>query len=424
MSLKDKLVAIDSANQAEAIRKSAPSGWEPGVEWRGEDGDITCYPTQEAPTVQDWDDLIRHFGFDPEKIEVHPDYPVEARAWDAHYSGNHPLSAVHASQVFRYYKARLRERGSAKLDDDLALLRPEILRWKPRKIVWAKEEVGVFLATIADVQIGKGDHGGTEQILEQFYDLLDQLADELERQKKRGTLGAVGYVAFLGDLIEQCKGSYASQASTTDLTVTRQVLGMKRLAILVLKLFLRYFETVVCVAVPGNHGQASRTGKDPDSVPSDNWDVQVLVHAVEQIHENPAFGPERLKLVIPKEEEVAVTLDLGGVLTTFVHGHVTRSGATVQKKLVEWWKGQAHDERLHGDSKILISGHYHHPTCMNDGAKTWMMAPACDPGSVWWENLGGGSAAPGIMTVRIGEDCGPRGWDDWKVSAPRGYERP
>jgi hypothetical protein len=101
-------------------------------------------------------------------------------------------------------------------------------------------------------------------------------------------------------------------------------------------------------------------------------------------------------------DELDLTLDVCGTITTITHGHLGRSGATAAKKQVEWWKKQAHGCQPAGESVLLLTGHYHHFTVTQSGAKTHIQCPALEGASDWWRFQSGDEAPPGVLTLVVG----------------------
>ncbi len=54
---------------AKKPRRQHPEGWEPGVQWNGNEGTVTTtgMPAENAP---DWATVLRVWGLDPEHFEV------------------------------------------------------------------------------------------------------------------------------------------------------------------------------------------------------------------------------------------------------------------------------------------------------------------------------------------------------------------
>ena len=405
--LSDRIAAIHAAkNAGKPAGPPAPKGWEAGIHMSGDSGELsTGALTKPVESPNEWAELLAIWDLDPEKFEVVGD--PEFRAWDANLGEG-------SLQRFYYYKAKVRLRVDALMADDWSELADTISKWRLPKPS-GTEGAPPTLVLVSDTQFGKGDHGGFPTILRVVSESMTALEAELQRMKRRKQLSDVGYLCFLGDLIESCKGSYASQQSTSDLPISKQVLVVKRFAVEMTKLMLRFFPQVVMVAVPGNHGYASRNsaGK-PDSIPSDNWDTIAPFMAFEQMCERKDVA-ERLRFHLPEGEEIAVTLDIGGELVTFVHGHITSGGSGPEGKMMNWWKNMSHTGQLHGASKLLFSGHYHHPRMVMSGSKTWFQLGALDCGSQWYENATGQDTPPGMTLIQVSKDLEPRGWDHYKL---------
>ena len=69
-NLAERLAAVENqAEHEDAIKtRQVPAGWEPGVVWDGKKGTLTTDTVYENP--EDWSDLLRARGLDPDKYEV------------------------------------------------------------------------------------------------------------------------------------------------------------------------------------------------------------------------------------------------------------------------------------------------------------------------------------------------------------------
>ena len=68
----------------------------------------------------------------------------------------------------------------------------------------------------------------------------------------------------------------------------------------------------------------------------------------------------------------------------FTHGHLTAGGGTPAKKIENWWKGQMFGLNEAGDNpvgvaRMIVHGHYHHFTAVQQGGRTIMGVPAMSP---------------------------------------------
>jgi hypothetical protein len=171
-------------------------------------------------------------------------------------------------------------------------------------------------------------------------------------------------------------------------------------------------ERIVVPVVGGNHGENNRVDGKVATTFADNSDLEVF----EGVAEACAANPERyghVSFVIP-HEQLTLTLQPveGGPILGLAHGHqAKRGGTTPQQRVAAWWAGQAFGMRPIGDADILLTGHHHHLSVIQDGPRTHFLAPTIDSGSQWWEETAGRPTVPGMLSFRITRD----GWDDLKL---------
>jgi hypothetical protein len=67
------------------------------------------------------------------------------------------------------------------------------------------------------------------------------------------------------------------------------------------------------------------------------------------------------------------------------------------------------------DAQILFAGHLHHLVISEATGRTMIQCPAMDGGSKWFTSSSGASAPAGMVTLLIGSDLAPRGWDALKI---------
>lgn len=390
MSLADDLAA-DAAQSVRRDRPTHPQGWEPGIAWNGQTGTITSRPIAEPGP--DWAELLRVWGFDPDKVEVVE--PVQVRTWDAAIGNGE-------TRTMWYYRAGIRHRreGAPDVGDLIA----EVRRHRPRKPPAQTERVnGAFVYCAADWQIGKkGTKDGAEpRILQSF----DAAAERYRELRKIGRQFDAIYFLGLGDLVEGCQGHYDMQAYEVELDQRAQDRLARELWIAGVKALAPLAPRMVCAAVGGNHGENRKDGKAFTTF-ADNRDVAVVENAARALVENPkAYG--HVSFVLP-EEQLTITIDVGGLIVGLAHGHqARRTGRSkddmspVQGKVREWWKDQAFGRRPVGDADLLITGHYHHLSLLSDGGRTHMQAPTMDSGSQWWEETAGMPTTPGALTFTV-----------------------
>ena len=382
MSLADELASLGP-------RHKHPDGWTPGVEWDGKTGRITAPTDNRQP---DWRSLLQMWDFDPEEYEVVE--PVQVRTWDA---------AIGNGEVRRMWYHRAGIRRKVRGGPDVAELIAEIRRHKPRTTA-TEGSTCAFVYVMSDPQVGKK---GTEATIRR---VLDSYAAGVARVKELRRIGRTFdrfYFLTLGDLVEGCRDHYAMQTFEVELDKRSQVRTARRLVIKGIETFAPLFAEGVLAGVGGNHGENRVDGKAYTTF-ADNADVEVIETAAEVLAAAPAYG--HVRSVIP-DDQLTLTLDIMGTIVGLAHGHQARRGATPQAKVKEWWKGQAFGMRPVGDATLLLTGHSHHLSIVQDGPRTHIQAPTSDSGSQWWEETAGIPSIPAALTLTIG----PNGWDDLKL---------
>lgn len=396
MSLTDDILEKhESIEQAKREHAKAPNGWEPVVETTGDKG-IAVTPALEVPNA-DEEFLIKQWELDPEDWKI--DGNVGVRRWQT-ANGNWLYS----------YKADLVKRSQGVQEEipDYDELIKEIKKAKPSKKPAPTGEMA-FVVCIADSQVGKIDGGGVEGTVARFLEDIESVVERVKDLRKLGRDIGTLYVLGLGDIIEACFGSYPSQQFTVELNMRDQVKLARRIILKAIKRWAPLFDKVVVAAIGGNHGAASRISGKPVTDPGDNQDVAVFEQVVELLQENPeAYG--HVSSFIPNDE-MSLTLDICGTITTITHGHITKGGSDPAKKLMNWWKDQAHGMLPAGESTLLLTGHYHHLIVVQDGAKTFIQCPALEGGSDWWRNLAGQESPPGLLSLVVGKGE----WQDLQV---------
>ena len=87
-------------------KKVTPPGWEPGVVWNGEKGEITTNTVYD--TVGDWDDLLRERGLDPDIYEI----VCDTIRWTSYDGWKRDAVGEEAYSTICYsYKAEIRLRA-------------------------------------------------------------------------------------------------------------------------------------------------------------------------------------------------------------------------------------------------------------------------------------------------------------------------
>ena len=394
MSNLDELKKIQSEiSEAKKPPRKHPEGWEPGITWNGNEGTVT---TMGGPLDQaaDWSAVLKVWGLDPEHFEVIE--PILFNVW-----GN-PEGVPN-----RQWKGKV-IRKTVERGVDLEDIIEEIKKHKPSKPI-AFDGSTALVVGLSDLQMGKGEGGGSAGIVDRFLAGIDEVEARWKELLKTGRPLDRLVVLGLGDLVESCEGHYAMQAFQADLDRREQVKVVRRLIVKALTQWSKFAPKIVVAAVPGNHGENRQGGKAFTTF-SDNDDVAVFEQVAEILGANPeAYG--HVSFIFP-QDELTVTLDVHGTILGLAHGHQARKGGTTAAaKIRTWWKDQAYGMRKVADATILVTGHYHHLSILTEGTRTHMQAPSLDGGSQWFTETAGVKSAPGLLTFTVSE----LGWDDLRV---------
>jgi len=381
-------IAAEAAQSVRATKPSYPEGWQPGVAWDGTHGTITGESANASP---DWTALLRYWNFDPAEYEIAGD--VQVRTWDA---------AVGNGEVRRmwYHRANLRRKraGAADLSDLLAIVGKRRAANPPA----VSPNESAYLLVLSDWQLGKR---GTPATIERIVAGIDRSAARARKLKPASI-----WLPALGDLGEACDGQYSMQTWESELDRRDQGILTRRLLLYAIDAH-RSIAPVVMPAIAGNHGEHRKDGKAFTSW-ADNDDLAWPEQVAEACSANPsAYGSVRF--LIPREQlTLTVQPVADGPIVGLAHGHqAKRGGTTAQQRVENWWKGQAFGMRPTGDAQILLTGHAHHFSIIENGPRTHIQAPTVDSGSHWFAESSGMDSKPGMLSLVITRD----GWDDIKL---------
>jgi hypothetical protein len=370
-----------------------PTGWEPGVEWDGTQGQITAQWDHKVP---DWGALLALWDFDPAQYEI-VDGTVQVRAWDA---------AIGGGEVRRmwYHRAAIRQRRAAALDvaDLIALV-------KRRKPLAPAGDAGgsAYFLGLNDWQLGKK---GTAATVDRITDAIDASVKRIRDLRMIGRRIESIYLAGIGDLPEATSGHYETQLYEIELNGRDQAKLARRLVTYAIERHASLAPKIICPAIGGNHGEKRQNGKITTSQ-GDNTDLEIFEGVQEALATNPAaYGHVRFHI---PGDDVAVTFQplAGGPIVGLNHGHTAPGGGIPQLKLTNWWKDQAFGRRPIGDADLVVVGHFHQLLFHNNGGRTLIIAPTIDSGSPWYANQYGKDSQPGMLSFLIN----PSGWSDIQI---------
>lgn len=387
MSFEDRLKNLVDGTEQEALqppKREREAQWRPGVEWRGDEGEVTT-AAMFVDQHPDWNAVLEVWDLDPTKFSVIE--PVLFNAWDAAI-GNGEIRRM------RQYKAKV-VRKKTELEFDMDKLIDEIKKHKPKKAQPLTGE-GVFNVVLADWQIGKPEGGGTQATAQR---VLNAIGDVLIRAKELKRLGRpLGTLQILwtGDSVEGCLGHYEFQTFGVDLDRRGQINAVRTLLLEAIRQWSPHFSEIKICAVGGNHGEnRNKNGKAYTSL-ADNDDLLVI----DQIRDAMEFNKDtygHVKTFIASDH-LNLTVDTCGWILGLTHGHVAKETGTAEQKMKRWLERMALGRQPIGDCDLLISGHYHHLRQADWGSVQWLQAPALDGGSEWFRQIRGEQSQPGVLT--------------------------
>jgi hypothetical protein len=391
MSLLDDL---DKAPEnARKEKRKHPTGWEPGVEWDGQKGQITAQWDHKVP---DWGALLALWDFDPAQYEIIE--PVQVRTWDA---------AVGNGEVRRmwYHRANIRRKRAG--GPDLDALIADIRRRRPSRLSEPDVAEGAYFLALNDWQLG---HAGTAEMVDRITAGIDDSVKRIRDLRRIGRRINAIYLTGLGDLPEATSGHYPMQQFEVELDGREQAKLARRLLLYAIDRHRDLAPRIVCPAVAGNHGEKRQDGKAYTSF-GDNMDLEIFEGVGEALATNPAaYG--HVSVVVPRNELTLTVQPIeGGPIVGLAHGHQARvGGSSAQLKLRSYWSGQSFGGQPVGDADILLVGHFHQFMVHIDGKRTLMIAPTVSR-SQWFRETHGTDSEPGMLSFLLTRD----GWDDLKL---------
>lgn len=397
----ERLLKLETADEPTKAKQTQPSGWEPGVTWDGNKGELTTSTLYEAP--KDWSDILRERGLDPEVYEVVGNSIrwTSYDGWKRDGVGEEAYSALCFS-----YKAQIRLKGQS-LDFDCEDLYREIKADKGTKEPKETAERTLFV-NLSDWQIGNGDAGGVRTQIEALVMIPDMITDRIKRLKKSGRPVQAVVIAGLGDLLEGTCGFYPSQQFLTEIDRREQTRVVRRALTEIVRTVAKTGLQVTVTAVAGNHGENRQSGKRITGF-GDNDDVSVFEQVAEIFAESEY---KNINFRLPTDR-MAVAIEAHGQIISFTHGHLPRPAANAAETMWGWWAKQAMGRYYPAvaDASILVTGHYHHLNVKQQEGRTVFVCPSLTAVGDWFSNTSGVQTVPGTLTFVVDEN----GWNDLEV---------
>lgn len=373
-------------NLQPAPKIDAPNNWRPAVEFDGTNGEATTrgFLPDEQPN---FDEFLVEAGFDPALIEI----VGEPRTSRWQVARPFPLDP----QWLTAYRFRFKKRVGT--NPDLPLLYAEAK--KTRKPVPKATETGkVFVACLADFQVGKVDYrGGSKELVQRVLASYDRI----EAQLKRGKYERI-FALDLGDIIEGIENAAnMSQLQGNDLSVMQQVDLAASLVWDFLKMATKY-APVTYASIGSNHCQW-RVNKQAIGKPGkDDWGIVIL----QQLRRLATEVGLPVDFLVPHEEEESLIFDAFGDgfhLVGIAHGHQFSR----PENAITWWRQNTFGNQTISAASILLTAHFHHLRVVeagqshNGGSRFWVQATTSDNGSSWFKRVSGEDSVPGITCLEL-----------------------
>ena len=356
----------------------------PRTEFDGGEGFIQTGATASAP--DDYEALLREFGYDPARVEIVGSPRVSRWQQRSRIRGTSEYEVVWLSA----YKFAISARG---FDVDLPALYNEVrkTKYKPREHASAQTTIVVCWA---DIQTGKVDHlGGLSEMLHRLEQKRTNLAAYLKTQKFDHIV-----VADVGDIIEGFS-NFPAQHRTNCLSLMDQVDVAATEFWKTIRLCAE-FAPVDVLSIPSNHCAWRREGKNAGK-PTDDWGLHISKRL--ERHNEEAQLPVTFHR--PPDWREMLEFDIRGTSLGLAHGHQVNNPDQTKN----WFAKMTHQGELRAD--VLVTGHFHffrvQPSGRNPitGRSKWhIQCPTLDNGSAWVKNKMGEDGDPGLAVFRITDD--------------------
>lgn len=374
MTLEDRLNELTKYPAAEDIKYS------PRTEFDGTTGFIQTGPTTTAPT--DYDDLLTQFGYNPEVVQIvgHP----RVSKWEqrSRVRGTSDYETVWLSA----YKFQIAAKGPISRTTDLDSI---VAKVKKTPKPGTGPHWLVFQA--GDLQIGKRSRdGSTEQIVERYFQSLEDTVTEFKALKRHGIEGI--QISMPGDMCEGNQSQAGKNLWLTQETITEQGRILRRLMMATVEAFAPLVDQVLLCVVNGNHDEAQRV---QNTYPGDGWATESAIAVGEALTLNPAsFG--HVTVQVPEKWSGSMTIGVGDTVVTVVHGHQWRPNQGFR-----WWSDQAMNNQPAGAAQILQHGHYHTWQIETTEHKTRIQSSTFDCGSDWFRERRGAGNRRGALVYLL-----------------------
>jgi hypothetical protein len=369
-----------------APKIDAPKDWRPALEFDGTNGTATlpALPDDELPN---FDEFLKEQGFSPDEYEI-VGTPRTSR-WQV--ARPFPLEPQWLSSWRFHFRKRI---GSV---PDLPTLYATAK--KTRKPATKQTDSGkVFIACLADFQVGKVDYkGNTESLVQRIMESYDRI----EAQLKAGKYQHI-YALDLGDIIEGIdNASSMNQLQGNDLSVMQQVDLASALIWDFLKMATKY-APVTYASIGSNHCQWRVNRQQIGKPGKDDWGIVIL----QQVRRLAVEVGLPITFLIPNPDEESLVFDAFGDgyhLVGIAHGHQYSR----PENALTWWRQNTFGNQTIASASLLLTAHFHHLRVVeagashNGGSRYWVQASTSDNGSGWFRRISGEDSVSGITCLEL-----------------------
>jgi hypothetical protein len=177
--------------------------------------------------------------------------------------------------------------------------------------------------------------------------------------------------------------------------VTEAIRIVRRLMLHQLAVLSSMADEVLVPVVAGNHDLVRRDRNVPMN---DSWAIEAAVAVQDALELSGQY--EHVTFIYPDPDELTITVDAGGYVVAFTHGHVVSN----PDRMLGWWEDQAFGRQEAGEADMLASAHFHHYRMRSAGRRrTWLQIPAQDGGSDWYRVKKGEDQSAGLISVWLGQ---------------------
>ncbi len=368
-----------------APKITAPTGWNPAVEFDGSEGEATT-PGFEQGDKPDFDKFLVEAGFDPSEIEI----VGEPRTSRWQVASPWPAEP----RWLTSYRFRFRKLGAKQ---DLPLLYSQAKK-NIKKATKATNADKALVILWSDLQVGKtASRGNSQDLIERCLTAISTIVTEIKATKPSRVI-----VADVGDIIENFSNAAdMAQIQGNDLSLMQQVDLATTLTWDLLKQVAAIVPEVTYASIGSNHCQF-RINKQRVGLATDDWGIHIG-RTLARLSKETEAG---IRFFEPQPHDESLVVDVFGDnfhRLGIVHGHQ----ANRPEGVVTYWQKQAFGQQPIASATILASGHFHHlrvQECASNergASRFWVQAATMDNGSDWYRLNAGEDSQPGVVIFEL-----------------------